>query len=159
MNKSYTIVRYYLSPPQALNSSWAVYHRQQWLRYRENAPSDATEPVLHRRVTIISFIVITSSSKVVVNPSTSTLMQAERTKLRPTRNNNTSKACSGPCNGGTSRCRALCVGCTARRGSAPDQDRSHRGEKSRICEVIVSMCCFMIRGERISTYFLTSVYQ
>ena len=72
-------------PPPALTGPYTEQHRRQSLENHENAHFDATESVLHGRVIIVSFIVMTSSSKAVVNPSTSTLMQAERTKLRPAR--------------------------------------------------------------------------
>ena len=79
------MVTYQSKPPLALTGPYTEQHRQKSLENHENARFDATESVLHGRVTIVSFIVMTSSSKAVVNPSTSTLMQAERTKLRPTR--------------------------------------------------------------------------
>jgi len=68
------------------------------------------------------------------------------------------KACNGPCSEGTGRYRGRCVGCRAMQGSAQDRDRSHREERSRICEVTVSTCDSIL-GELDSTYFLTSVYQ
>lgn len=75
VHKSYTTFRYHLSPPQVFTSSYTEQHRQRILRKLEDDHFDATESVLRRRVTIISFIVVTSSSRAVVHQPAPTLMQ------------------------------------------------------------------------------------
>jgi translation initiation factor 6 (eIF-6) len=73
---------------QALTISYTEQHRQHSQRKLENAHFDATESVLHRRVTIISFIVVTSSSTAVIHPSPApTLMQ----EIRHLSNNNNTR--------------------------------------------------------------------